>query len=134
LSPFAIEVARQADPPVEALARLAGGRSGGLNGRLDFVAGDLCDETCCPGPYDVAIERRTLQLFPDDARPSAARAVAKRLASPGVFFCHCHDGRWKPPERPRNVLEPWFRAEGWEFRQAGTKVSTRVAWLFTTTG
>jgi hypothetical protein len=32
-----------------------------LEGRT--VAGDLRDVTICPGPYDVIIERKTLQLF-----------------------------------------------------------------------
>lgn len=49
LSPFATEVASGAAPPDEFLAELVGGRSGGLNGQLEFVVGDVCDEACCPG-------------------------------------------------------------------------------------
>jgi hypothetical protein len=134
LSPFATEVARQAEPPDEFLAQLVGGRSGGLNGRAEFVVGDLCDAACCPGPYDVVIDRKTLQLFPEADRPGAMRTVASRLASTGIFFSQCHDGGWKPPAPPRHVLEPWFRSEGWQFWQDDTAVRTRIAWLLTTTG
>jgi SAM-dependent methyltransferase len=80
LSPFATEVASQSAPPEDLQARLLGGRSGGLNGHLEFTVGDLCDAACCPGPYDLVIDRLTLQLYPDAHRPLAIRAVANRLA------------------------------------------------------
>jgi SAM-dependent methyltransferase len=134
LSPFATEVASQAAPPEELLAQIVGGRSGGLNGHLDFVVGDLCDAACCPGPYDLVIDRTTLQLYPDADRPIAMQAVANRLASPGIFFSQCHDGSWKPPAPRRHALEPWLRAEGWQFYRGDTPLRTRVAWLFMTTG
>ena len=134
LSPFATEVARDVSPPAEFLAHLVGERSGGLNGHLEFVVGDLCDASCCPGPYDVVIDRRTLQLYPEADRPAAMRAVANRLASPGIFFSQSHDGGWKPPAPPRHEAEPWFVAEGWRFWRGDVPLKERVAWLFTTTG
>lgn len=134
LSPFATEVARRAAPSEEFLARLVGGRSGGLNGHLEFVVGDLCEAACCPGPYDLVIDRRTLQLYPDADRPIAMQAVANRLGSRGIFVSHCHDGCWKPRAPRRHALEPWFRAEGWQFYRGDTPLKTRVAWLSVTTG
>jgi hypothetical protein len=56
------------------------------NGHLAFVTGDLCDAETCPGPSDVVIERKTLQLYPDDDRPRARKTVADRLATPGIFL------------------------------------------------
>jgi SAM-dependent methyltransferase len=134
ISPLAAKVASDAAPPDDFLAGLVGGRSGGLNGRLEFVVGDLCDPACCPGPYDVVIDRRTLQLWPDADRPMAIQAVANRLASRGIFFSQSHDGGWKPPAPRRHALEPWFVSQGWEFWEGETPLTGRAAWLFTTTG
>ena len=134
LSPFAVEVVKGTAPPAELLARLAGGRSAGVNGQVEFVVGDLCDAACCPGPYDVVIDRKTLQLYPDEERPAAMKAVADRLSSRGVFFSHCHDGRWKPPASPRHATESWFVAQGWELWDGETPLTGRAAWLLTSTG
>jgi SAM-dependent methyltransferase len=134
LSPFATEVAKGAVPSDELLARLVGGRSGALNGKLEFVAGDLRDAACCPGPYDVVIDRKTLQLYPDEERAIAMRVVANRLASPGIFFCHCHDGTWTPPVPRRHPLESWFVTEGWTFWRRDSPLTGRVAWLYFSTG
>lgn len=134
ISPWAAEVAADAAPPDDFLARLVGGKSGDSNGHLEFVVGDLCDPTCCPGPYDVVIDRSTLQLWPEADRPMAMRAVANRLASRGIFFSQSHDGGWRPPAPRKHALEPWFVAEGWEFWRGNTPLTGRVAWLFTTTG
>ena len=91
LSPYATKVASEVTPPAELLAQLVGGRSGGLNGNLNFVAGNLCDPACCPGPYDVVIERLTLQLYSDEYKPRALQAVANRITSLGIFFSQSHD-------------------------------------------
>jgi SAM-dependent methyltransferase len=134
LSPYATEVAREATPPAESLARLVDGRPGGLNGNLKFVAGNLCDTDCCPGPYDVIIERLTLQLFSDEYKPRAMEAVANRLASPGIFFSQSHHGGWKPPAPRVHWNESWFRRAGWPIWPIDGPLTTRVAWLLTTTG
>jgi len=134
LSPYAIQVASELDPPAELLAQLIGGRSGGLNGNLKFVAGNLCDTECCPGPYDVVIERLTLQLYSDEYKPRAMQAVANRLASRGIFFSQSHCGSWKPPAPRIHANELWFRAQGWPIWPTQGPLTTRVAWLFTTTG
>ena len=134
LSPYATQVASELTPPAELLAQLIGGRSGGLNGNLKFVAGNLCDAECCPGPYDVVIERLTLQLYSDEYKHRALQAVANRLASPGIFFSQSHCGWWRPPAPRVHANEWWFRTEGWPIWPTESPLTTRVAWLFTTTG
>jgi len=134
ISPFAAKVASEATPPDDVLASLVGGRSGGLNGHLEFVVGDLCDPGCCPGPYDVVIDRKTLQLWPEPDRPVAIQVVVNRLASRGIFFSQSHDGGWKPPAPRKHALEPWLVGEGWEFWRGKVSPTGRVAWLLTTTG
>ena len=134
LSPYAIQVASEVNPPAELLSELVGGRTGGQNGSLQFVVGNLCDTECCPGPYDVIIERLTLQLYSDEYKPRALQAVANRLASPGIFFSQSHCGWWKPPAPPVHFNEWWFRAAGWPIWPCENRLTTRVAWLFTTTG
>lgn len=134
ISPFAAKVASEAAPPDDFLAMLVGGRPSGPNGLLKFVVGDVCDAACCPGPFDVVIERKTLQLWPEAKRPSAMQAVANRLAARGIFFSQSHDGGWRPPAPRRHAAEPWFAAEGWEFWRREAPLTGRVAWLLTTTG
>ena len=134
LSPYATKVASETAPPAELLARLVDGRSGGLNGNLKFVVGNLCDAECCPGPYDVIIERLTLQLYSPEYQPRALQAVANRLASPGIFFSQSHCGSWKPPAPRVHANEWWFRAEGWPIWPNEGPLTTRIAWLLTTTG
>jgi SAM-dependent methyltransferase len=134
LSPYATKVATEVSPPAELLAELVGGRSGGLNGDLKFVAGNLCDPECCPGPYDVVIERNTLQLYSDEYKARALQTVANRLGSPGIFFSQAHNGSWKPPAPRVHANEWWFRAERWPIWPIDGPLTTRVAWLFTTTG
>jgi hypothetical protein len=134
ISPFAVKVASEAAPPDELLAGLVGGRSSGPDGHLEFAVGDLCDAACCAGPYDVVIDRKTLQLWPSADRPVAVQAVANRLALRGIFFSHSHDGGWRPPAEPRHALKSWFAAEAWTFWEGATALTGRAAWLFTTTG
>ncbi len=134
ISPVAAKAARDAAPPEDFLAGLVGGRSGGPNGRLDFVVGDLRDPAVCPGPFDVVIDRKTLQLWPDAERPAALQTVANRLAPRGIFFSQSHDGRWRPPAPRRHALEPWFVAQKWALWRRAAPLTGRVAWLLTTTG
>lgn len=74
-----------------------------------------------PSPYDVVIERKTLQLYPDDTRAAAINAVANRLSSRGIFFSHCHDGWWRPPDPPRHGTRSWFEAHGGKCGEAGRR-------------
>lgn len=100
-----------------------------------FVVGDLMDPTICPGPFDMIIERRTLQLFPDSERPAALEAVANRLAPRGILFSHCHDACWRPPAEPHHATESWFRENGWEvWDHHAQSLTRRAAWMFMSTG
>ena len=105
LSPFASAMAQQATPPPEYLARLIGERPQRTGGRVMFVVGDLCDSTVCAGPFDVVIERRTLQLYPSAQQGSALQAVANRLGSRGILFSHSHDRKFR---QLVNVLDYLF--------------------------
>ena len=78
---------------------------------MHFAVADLSDSTMCPGPFDVVIERRTLQLFvPNHGK--AVQAVANRLEPRGIFFSHAHDGAWRPPAARRHACEDWFDMQG----------------------
>lgn len=134
LSPLAVQVVEGTEPPSELLSRLLGGRAFRPGGSLRFVTGDLCDSTLCAGPFDVVVERRTLQLFSETERPTALRAVANRLALRGIFYSHCHDGGWKPPAPRNHATEGWFVQERWALWKGQTAIEGRIAWLFTTTG
>jgi hypothetical protein len=65
-------------------------------GSLECIAGDLIDPTVCPGPYDVVIERKTLQLFPETERGAALAAVAARLNPNAILFTHAHGRTARP--------------------------------------
>lgn len=134
LSPFATKVASEASPPEEFLAQLVNGRPRRDTGSLAFVTGDLMDPACCPGPYDVVVDRRTLQLFPEAERPKAVAAVAGRLAARGIFFSHAHQGGWRPGQPRVHALDSWFSAEGWTLQRLDEPLEGRVASLFVTTG
>jgi hypothetical protein len=134
LSPLATAAAMQAARRPERLADLVGEQSQQSSGQLQFVIGDLCDVSVCPGPFDVVIERRTLQLYPEHERPHALQAVAGRLALRGIFFSHSHDGGWRPPAPRTHACEDWFAREGWPRWEPGAPIPGRVAWLLVTTG
>lgn len=134
LSPFVTEMAQRTVPQADFLAQLIGNRSQRTGGTLKFVVGDLCDSALCPGPFDVIIERRTLQLYPPAQRARALSAVTNRLASRGIFFSHSHDGRWRPPAPRQHAWARDIAALGWPTLDERGDVSERVVWLFVTTG
>ena len=70
-----------------------------------FVIGDILDSSVCSGPLDAIIERCTLQLFPPEERGIALDTLASRLTPDGLFLSHCHDGGWKPPDKPVDQVE-----------------------------
>jgi len=100
-----------------------------------FLTGDILDPSVCSGPFDAIIERRMLQLFPEDERGIALETLASRLTQDGLFLSHCHDGRWKPPDDPVHQVERFFRDRGWTIcRGEGLNQAGRVAWLEMSTG
>lgn len=106
-------------------------------GSVEFVVGDLLDESICPGPFDMIMERRTVQLYPENERERALLALTGRLVEPGgVLFSHCHSGSWRPPEPRTHPFESWFREQGWTIKtdQLEQGASPQTAWLFFTTG
>ena len=79
------------------------------------MVGDLLDATVAPGPFDVIIERRTVQTFQSDHRPAALSALAARLRETGNFLSHCNDANFFSPH-PNGVAhasEFWFQERGW---------------------
>lgn len=134
LSPFALAAAEQAQIDDEGLARLCGGRTSASGGAVQFVPGDLRDPACCLGPFDVILERKTLQLFPDEERPAAIQAVVDRLASRGLFFSHCHDGRWRPGRERVHRVGAWFESRGWSRFDPSQPLAGRVYEIFLSTG
>ena len=135
LSPLAMRVAATAQLNAEQLAHYFPAELARPGGTVDFVAGDLIDPTVCPGPYDVILERLSVQLFPDDERAGALDALVGRLSSDGVLFSHCHCGSGGPNTRP-HALEALLTSRGWPFwyGRGQPKPAGQVAWLFSTTG
>jgi hypothetical protein len=105
-------------------------------GTLECVAGDLMDATLCPGPYDVVIERKTLQLFPQGERGAALAAVAARMNPHGVLFTHVHDGGAGPTRPGTHYVEPFLAGCGFvrgTFESSST-TGGRTAVTFLSTG
>jgi Methyltransferase domain len=105
-------------------------------GSARFVIGDILDRSICPGPFDAIIERRTLQLFPEEERGTALDALASRLQPNGLFLSHCHDGGWKPPGEPVHQVEQLLRDRSWFISRRGDPAdhAGRMAWLEMSTG
>lgn len=133
ISPLAIKVAQAWSVPDTLLLNLIEGRRARRAGRVRFVAGDLLDGGLCPGPFHVVLERKTLQLFPDDERPAAMRALAARLGRRGIFFSHSHRNN-RSGAALENSPSDWFRAERWPLWEGAGPLETRVAWLSSSSG
>ena len=105
-------------------------------GSLQFLVGDLTDPSICPGPYDVIVERKTLQLFPEGERSGAVSAVVARLSENGLLLTHSHDGRWKPPASRRDPVRPMLERSGLHVTGLGAPLPAegRVAFSFVSTG
>lgn len=107
-------------------------------GSLSLIQGDLIDPAICPGPFDVVIERRTVQLFSPAERPIALERLVARLASPGTVVCHEHRGNWRPGGSRSHFAHKWFAARGfhveatWDINHS--PASPRLAWLILSTG
>ena len=89
----------------------------------------------CRGPFDVVIERRTVQLFPPAEQPATRDRLAARLAPDGLLISHQHMGRWKPGEPRTHFAQAWAADRGFSiqgFRLAND--TGRTARLVFTTG
>jgi hypothetical protein len=107
-------------------------------GRVEFVVGDLLDSTVCPGPFDVVIERRTVQVLREDVRPAALLALSTRLGDPGIFLSLCLDDPfpqelgWSQHDSGLfHASQSWFQEHGWTIWDGvpSSALAGRVAWL-----
>jgi hypothetical protein len=105
-------------------------------GLLHCVTGDLLDVSICPGPFDVVIERRTVQLFPPASQPAALDALEGRLAPRGVFVSHQHNGVWRPGEDRTHYGKAWTEARGFVTPGADdlNRKASRLAYFVYTSG
>ena len=135
LSQTATDWARSFDPPDKFFRRFLDPEHEVAGGHVEFVTGNLLDMSVCPGPFEVIIERKTVQLFSDDERGTACEALASRLSDRGIIYSQCHDGSWRPGEPHTHTSATWFKDRGWAI-WGGTPpaVQGRVAWLAVTTG
>lgn len=104
-------------------------------GSLRYVTGSLLDSDACPGPFDVVIERRTVQLFRPEERPGALERLANRLGGTGMLISHEHQGGWRPHQSRLHYAAEWAKQNGFETRfDPAAETATRLAWLFFSTG
>jgi hypothetical protein len=133
-SPKAVEIARNFEFPEQALAHFCDPGLRRTGGQVEFVIGDLLNSASYPGPFDVIIERRTVQLF--ENVETALNALISRLGQDGILLSHCHDGGWRPPAKPRHYTRSWLERNGWTIWNGGPgrKPPGRVAWIEMSTG
>lgn len=107
-------------------------------GSLSFVVGDLIDPTISPGPFDVVIERRTVQLFPPAERLEALERLVGRLAASGVFVSQEHQGAWRPGDSDSHYAKDWLKSRGFvvlpDARLLTSTAVPRLALLVLSTG
>jgi hypothetical protein len=127
---------RAATFKVDAFSRILDASQLRPGGSLECVAGDLTDPAVCPGPYDVVIERKTLQLFPEAERGAALAAVAARMNANGILFTHAHDGRGGPHRPATHFVEPFFEQCGFTRGtfESSKSAKGRTAITFLSTG
>ena len=114
-------------------------RRGG--GTLRFLSGDLFDPDLWKGPYDVVIERRTVQLHQGQEQDLILDRLSERLRPNCIFVSDFHMGWWGPGDPEGHMLESWLRGRGFLiFRERldtsdkPTKNSRRIALLSEITG
>jgi len=136
ISPRALQIAQDFPLGDDYLASLIGPRAARAGGRVEFVVGDVLDPTVCGGPFDVIVERRTAQNYPDETRGAFLAALVARLSGQGILVSHCHDAAWRPGRERRHVTGEWFRARGWPILGGAPdrKPPGQVAWLVSSTG
>lgn len=107
-------------------------------GCIEFVVGDLLDNTVCPGPFDVVIERRTVQTFPQAERSAALTALAARLNPVGIFLSLCLDdpfpmdiGWAQHKSGLFHASQSWFQEHNWAIWDClpSSKLTGQVGWL-----
>jgi hypothetical protein len=138
VSRVGLEIAESFPAPDEALASYFRTPRTRPGGSISVVVGDLADATVCPGPFDVVIERRTLQLFEEEERLRLLEGLLGRLRINGLFVSQQHNGAWRPGDPSVHWARPWleqrgFDLDGWAVG-AARRSSRRLALLSYTTG
>ncbi len=107
-------------------------------GSLLFVTGDLMNPGVCPGPFDVVIERRTLQLFQGLDKIAALEHLVARLGERGTFVSHQHEGGGRPGDARAHYAEAWLNSRGFVLRSEAERgecdSAARLACLMFSTG
>ena len=140
ISPLAIEYCHLVAKEIESTERYFSNDYLRDGGAVLFVVGDLFEPGNCPGPYDVIIERRTVQDYPEKERQAAINCLFDRMAEKGIFLCHCHDNQWNPVKnpdsRPVHATEPLIEQCGIVVLKGELpeKLPGRMAMLFTSSG
>ena len=138
ISPVAVRVAREFQIDSRGLCHFCRPELHRPGGHAKFVIGDLLDTEVCPGPFDVVIERLTVQTFAETKRPTVLEALSERLSPVGIFLSHCLDDPfpselgWAYHETGLfHASESWFRDQGWTIWDVapGSTLTGRVAWL-----
>ncbi len=136
LSPLAMKLAQAWNFSPADLPRFLTPEQQKSTGSVRFIVGDLFDLAVCPRPFDMIIERRTLQNFPEEERGRALDALIARLAKTGIFLSHCHDGSARPDQEPFRPTRKLFAERGWTIwtLSSGQKPAGRSAWIDLTSG
>lgn len=135
LSAAGLEVAKRFPPSDAHLANFIDLSMLAEGGSVEFVVGDVLNAACCPGPFDLIIERRTAQNYATSAMADFLQALAERLSENGVFLSHCHDAAWRPGDEARHATSSWFDDERWpRWEGDGPKPKGRVFWRVQSTG
>ncbi|GAB4208084.1 MAG: hypothetical protein OHK0022_37190 [Roseiflexaceae bacterium] len=105
-------------------------------GSVAYVAGDMLDPRCLPGPFDLISARCMLQCFPGPLREQALRAALARLAPKGILVIQEHNVGPTLPE--------WLVAQGFRITHGLNDVGEpgflevaegqRAAWLIHSSG
>jgi hypothetical protein len=104
-------------------------------GSLTYLTGDVTNLAHCPGPFDVVIERRTVQLFKAEERSIALERLALRLGPRGLLVSQEHRGAWRPGDARAHFASEWTREHGFANHLAWNDDSAdRGAHLLFTTG
>ncbi len=136
ISPVALRLAQTWDPRPGESERMLNPSLRRPGGTLEYVVGSIVDPSLCRGPFDLIIERRTLQVFAPDERQAALDALAIRLEDGGTLLSHCHDGAWRPPAKPFHAMEALIQNSDWAILTGPSvaKPKTRSALLVRSTG
>ncbi len=103
----------------------------GPGGSVAYVAGDLLDAACLPGPFDLVSMRCVAECFPEERRPEVLRAAAARLAPHGILVLDEPNAGPAPAEWLDGAgFQVWCGIEqmvGQRFLETGE--GRRVAWV-----